>query len=147
MVYCLRFWVIFLPPQAVEFYPSIHLSLWSSFWGSLYLPTLRTRPHGLAQRCRLGVRPLQRWRLQQLQRQNRPEVYYDTPDHKRAFGYIWNNYESVHNRIGSPKVAEANAINFVVQDFATGLIFYFLENQANNYVLISDTATWHKQQE
>jgi serine/threonine protein kinase len=76
-----------------------------------------------------------------------PEGYFDTPDRKGAFGYIWNNYESVRNRIGSPKGAEANASNFVVQDFANGLIFYFLENQANNYVLISNTATWHKQQE
>lgn len=76
-----------------------------------------------------------------------PEGYFDTAERKGAFGYIWNNYESVRNRIGDQKGAEANATNFVVQDFANGLIFYFLENQANNYVLITDSATWHKQQE
>lgn len=75
------------------------------------------------------------------------EGYYDTPERKGAFGYIWNTTESVRNRIGNPQGAEAHATDFVVQDFANGLIFYFLENQANNYVLITNTATWHAQQE
>lgn len=71
-----------------------------------------------------------------------PQGYFDTALLKGAFGYYWNTNSDVRSRLGNPVEAEANASQFAVQDFSSGHIFYFLENNANNYVLFSNTGRW-----
>lgn len=55
---------------------------------------------------------------------------------------MWNNNSSVRDGLGQPAAVEANATNFAAQDFERGTIFYFLENDAYNYILFSDNNTW-----
>ncbi len=71
-----------------------------------------------------------------------PQGYYDSPLLKGAFGYFWNTNADVRSRLGNPLEAEANASQFAVQDFRNGLIFYFYENGARNYVLFATTGGW-----
>ncbi len=71
-----------------------------------------------------------------------PQGYYDSALLKGAFGYYWNTNADVRSRLGDPLEAEANASQFAVQDFSSGLIFYFYENGANNYVLFAATGRW-----
>ena len=71
-----------------------------------------------------------------------PDGYFDSDWLKGSFGYLWKNNATVRNRVGQPEAAEFNTTNFAVQDFAGGTIFYFLENDARNYVLFSDNKTW-----
>ncbi|HEX6387736.1 MAG TPA: hypothetical protein VF177_23960, partial [Anaerolineae bacterium] len=61
---------------------------------------------------------------------------------KGAFGWLWNTQESIRNRLSTPEIIEANTTDFAIQDFSGGTIFYFLENNANNYVLFKDQNTW-----
>lgn len=76
-----------------------------------------------------------------------PRNYYASDWVKGSFGYIWTSNEAVRNRLGPAEAAEFNATNFAVQDFAGGTIFYFLENEARNYVLFSNSSTWTSAQE
>jgi uncharacterized protein with LGFP repeats len=73
---------------------------------------------------------------------NSPTGYYDTNMLKGGFGYLWNNNSSVRDGLGQPVAIEANATNFAAQDFERGVIFYFLENEAYNYILFFDNSTW-----
>lgn len=76
-----------------------------------------------------------------------PEGYFDSDWLKGSFGYLWNNNAAVRDRVGQPEAAEFNTTNFAAQDFAGGTIFYFLENDARNYVLFNDNGTWVSAQE
>lgn len=76
-----------------------------------------------------------------------PDGYFDSDWLKGSFGYLWNNNAAVRNQIGQPEAAEFNATNFAAQDFAGGTIFYFLENDARNYVLFDGSGTWISAQE
>jgi hypothetical protein len=71
-----------------------------------------------------------------------PPGYRDTDLLKGAFGYYWNNNQTVRQRLGEPVEAEAVANQFAAQDFSRGTIFYFLENGANNYVLFAADNDW-----
>ncbi len=73
---------------------------------------------------------------------NSPSGYYDTDMLKGGFGYLWNNNNSVRDGLGQPATIEFSATDFAAQDFERGTIFYFLENEAYNYVLFSDNSTW-----
>lgn len=71
-----------------------------------------------------------------------PEGYFDSDWLKGSFGHLWNNNAAVRDRVGQPEAAEFNTTDFAAQDFAGGTIFYFLENDARNYVLFNDNGTW-----
>jgi len=71
-----------------------------------------------------------------------PQGYYDSALLKGAFGYYWNTNADVRSRLGNPLEAEAVASQFAVQDFRQGIIFYFFENGANNYVVFAATGRW-----
>ncbi|MCA9935474.1 MAG: hypothetical protein KC415_16175, partial [Anaerolineales bacterium] len=71
-----------------------------------------------------------------------PQGYYDSALLKGAFGYYWNTNADVRSRLGNPLEAEAVANQFAAQDFSRGLIFYFFENGANNYVLFAASGSW-----
>lgn len=73
---------------------------------------------------------------------NSPAGYYDTNMLKGGFGFLWNNNSSVRDGLGQPTAIEANATNFAAQDFERGTIFYFLENEAYNYILFLDNNAW-----
>ncbi|MDA0245167.1 MAG: hypothetical protein OT477_17260 [Chloroflexi bacterium] len=77
---------------------------------------------------------------------NSPTGYYHSNMLKGGFGYLWNNNNTVRDSLGEPIAIEANATNFAIQDFADGTIFYFLENNAFNYVLFSNN-TWTSTQD
>ncbi|MEM7119581.1 MAG: M14 family metallopeptidase, partial [Chloroflexota bacterium] len=62
--------------------------------------------------------------------------------HKGAFGYLWVNNVLVRDKLGDPIEHEAEATEFAIQDFETGTIFYFFENQARNYVLFEELGQW-----
>jgi hypothetical protein len=61
---------------------------------------------------------------------------------KGAFGWLWHTQDAIRNHLGEPLVAEANPTDFVIQDFSGGVIFYFVENNANSYVLFQDQNSW-----
>jgi len=74
---------------------------------------------------------------------NVPTTYENNSDMlKGAFGWLWNAQESIRDRLSTPTMAEANTTDFAIQDFSGGVIYYFLENNANNYVLFNDQNTW-----
>lgn len=66
---------------------------------------------------------------------------------KGSFGYLWTNNDTVRARVGQAEAAEFNATNFAAQDYDGGTIFYFLENDARNYILFEDSGTWVSAQE
>ena len=76
-----------------------------------------------------------------------PQGYYDSDLLKGAFGHLWNTNQSVRDRLGQPIAAEANATDFVVQDFRGGVLIYFYENDAHNYALFNDNNMWTAIQE
>lgn len=76
-----------------------------------------------------------------------PAGYFDSEWLKGSFGYLWNNNAAVRSQVGQPQAAEFNATDFAAQDFARGTIFYFLENDAQNYVLFNNSGTWTSAQE
>lgn len=62
--------------------------------------------------------------------------------HKGAFGWLWLNVGNIRSRLGETGQTEANPTNFAIQDFEYGVIFYFAENNARNYVLFTDSYQW-----
>jgi hypothetical protein len=76
-----------------------------------------------------------------------PQGYYASDWVKGSFGYLWTNNATVRARVGQAVTAEFNATDFAAQDFAGGTIFYFLENNARNYVLFNGSGTWVSVQE
>ena len=76
-----------------------------------------------------------------------PNGYYHSNMLKGGFGYLWNNNSTIREGLGDPVTTEANATNFAVQDFDNGTIFYFLENEANNYILFSGSNAWTSTQD
>lgn len=71
-----------------------------------------------------------------------PDNYYQSDLVKGGFGYLWNSNSSVRSSLGNPITIEMFGTNFAIQDFSGGTIFYFLENEAQNYVLFADNFTW-----
>ena len=76
-----------------------------------------------------------------------PQGYFTDPLHKGAFGYYWTTDKNIRSRISDPTDIEFLATDFAVQDFANGTIFYFYQNETNNYVLFNATKSWLKRQE
>lgn len=66
---------------------------------------------------------------------------------KGGFGYFWSKDPVIHDGLGEPVAIEANTVDFAVQDFAGGTIFYFYQNDTRNYVLFADNSTWTSAQE
>lgn len=60
---------------------------------------------------------------------------------KGAFGYIWYSYPDVQSQMGIPTETEANASDFVSQDFASGVIVTYFESDFT-YVLLNESSTW-----
>lgn len=73
---------------------------------------------------------------------NSPPNYRVSDLIKGGFGYLWTTNQSVQQGLGQPRVAEAFATDFAIQDFWGGTIFYFYENDARNYALFDDNNTW-----
>lgn len=71
-----------------------------------------------------------------------PEGYFHSDLLKGAFGYLWNNNETVRTRLGQPITIEMVANDFTVQDFAGGVAFYFYDNGGYNFALFNDNSTW-----
>jgi len=71
-----------------------------------------------------------------------PEGFHESDLVKGAIGYVWLTNHEVQKKIGNPLGPEDNATDFAVQEFMEGIIFYFLENEARNYVLFKDKYEW-----
>lgn len=71
-----------------------------------------------------------------------PPGYYDSPLLKGGFGYMWNTYPAIRDRLGQPLAAEANAPDFAVQDFEGGVLLYYYERGGHNHALFNDNGTW-----
>jgi hypothetical protein len=76
-----------------------------------------------------------------------PPGYYRSELIKGAFGWFYNTDSETATALGEPTDIEQFASEFTIQDFERGTIFYFLENNANNYVLFADDNTWVNVQE
>jgi hypothetical protein len=61
---------------------------------------------------------------------------------KGSFGWLWTTNALVRSRLGTPIDREWIANDFAVQEFSAGTIIYFMENGAQNYVLMTDQAVW-----
>jgi hypothetical protein len=61
---------------------------------------------------------------------------------KGAFGYLWNTHSAIREKIQNPVSNEWGTAEFTVQEFQTGTIIYFFENNANHYILLAETGTW-----
>lgn len=71
-----------------------------------------------------------------------PAGYYHSDLLKGAFGYLWNNNETVRSRLGRPLTIEMVINDFAVQDFAGGAAFYFYDNGPYSFALFNDNYMW-----
>jgi hypothetical protein len=71
-----------------------------------------------------------------------PEGYEVSPLVKGGFGYMWNTYPELRDRLGEPLAIETNPADFAIQDFAGGLLVYFDDNGPYHFVLLNDSGTW-----
>lgn len=72
-----------------------------------------------------------------------PEDYFVSELLKGRFGYLWTNNATVRGQLGEPILAEGSAPNFVVQDFAGGMIFDFTVGAImNRDALFYSSRTW-----
>lgn len=71
-----------------------------------------------------------------------PEGYEVSPLVKNGFGYMWNTYPALRERLGEPVTIEANPADFAVQDFAGGVLIYFNDNGPYEFALFNENGTW-----
>ena len=71
-----------------------------------------------------------------------PKNYFHSDRLKGAFGYLWNNNDTVRNGLGEPAADELIATDFTVQDFAGGSLFYFFDKRGYDFALFADNNTW-----
>lgn len=76
-----------------------------------------------------------------------PQGFYESPLVKGAIGHLWSTNQRVKAKLNEPIGPEDNATHFAVQDFMGGVILYFLENEARNYVLLNDNLIWNDHQD
>jgi hypothetical protein len=74
-----------------------------------------------------------------------PTGYFYSDLLKGGFGYLWRNNAEVRGRLGDPRAAEANAPDFIIQDFQDGVLFYFYERGEHHYALFTGDGTWIEQ--
>lgn len=71
-----------------------------------------------------------------------PQGFHESDLAKGAIGYVWVTDQRIKAKLREPIAPENSATDFAIQEFMGGFIFYFLENEARNYVLFKDNLEW-----
>lgn len=71
-----------------------------------------------------------------------PKNYYVSDMRKGAFGYLWDNNETVRELLGQPLAIEQEAGGFLAQVFDGGALVYFDDSGGQYYALFNNNGTW-----
>lgn len=71
-----------------------------------------------------------------------PEDYYVTDLRKGAFGYLWDNNDTVREHLSEPLAIEKVAGGFTAQEFVDGVAVYFDDSGGQTYALFDEHGTW-----